>query len=53
MKQLGIESLYRQLRLIGIERQFADHVVALSMPTPAAAEDAEAAGNAENTASHS
>ncbi|MFH8748366.1 ribonucleotide-diphosphate reductase subunit beta [Streptomyces rimosus] len=53
MKQLGIESLYRQLRLIGIERQFADHVVALSMPTPAATEDAEAAGTAENTDSHS
>ncbi|KJY22678.1 MULTISPECIES: ribonucleotide-diphosphate reductase subunit beta, partial [Streptomyces] len=39
MKQLGIESLYRQLRLIGIEKEFADHVVDLSALKPAAEED--------------
>ncbi|MFI1652576.1 ribonucleotide-diphosphate reductase subunit beta [Streptomyces avidinii] len=39
MKQLGIESLYRQLRLIGIEKKFADHVVDLSMLKPVPEED--------------
>ncbi|MFI7357265.1 ribonucleotide-diphosphate reductase subunit beta [Streptomyces avidinii] len=39
MKQLGIESLYRQLRLIGIEKKFADHVVDLSMLKPCPEED--------------
>ncbi|ARE74905.1 ribonucleotide-diphosphate reductase subunit beta [Streptomyces sp. NPDC059558] len=39
MKQLGIESLYRQLRLIGIEKKFADHVVDLSALKPVPEED--------------
>ncbi|MFI8343452.1 ribonucleotide-diphosphate reductase subunit beta [Streptomyces sp. NPDC085639] len=39
MKQLGIESLYRQLRLIGIEKKFADHVVDLSTLKPVPEED--------------
>ncbi|KOU14563.1 ribonucleotide-diphosphate reductase subunit beta [Streptomyces sp. WM6368] len=39
MKQLGIESLYRQLRLIGLEKKFADHVVDLSMLKPVPEED--------------
>jgi ribonucleotide reductase beta subunit family protein with ferritin-like domain len=38
MKELGIDSLRRQLRLIGIEDTFADHVIGLSLREPTARE---------------
>ncbi|MER7402474.1 ribonucleotide-diphosphate reductase subunit beta [Streptomyces sp. NPDC000070] len=39
MRDLGIDSLRKQLRLIGIEDAFADHVIGLSFPSPQSPEN--------------